>query len=203
MDQTIDGDKTFSRAITMTQEGAAVNHLVTKGYIDNKINDYLKKTGGVMTGPITMGRNDLIGLPDNPRYGYSAVNRNYVTNNFLKLNGSVAMTGNLNMANHKIKDVEAPTADKDVANKKYVDETHVTPSGHIQKNVFTYLMEDADESSSENNIVVSGIVLFSSSIHEINKHAYQLSLIKDSGSNNYRSRIGFNLGSLEIGHIIR
>ena len=67
-----------------------------------------------MTGPISMNRNDLIGIPDNPRYGYSAVNRTFVTNNFLKLDGSVAMTGDLKMGNHKIKDVGTPTADKDV-----------------------------------------------------------------------------------------
>ena len=89
MDQTIDGNKTFT---------------------------------GLMTGPISMNRNDLIGIPDNPRYGYSAVNRTFVTNNFLKLDGSVAMTGDLKMGNHKIKDVGTPTADKDVANKKYVDD---------------------------------------------------------------------------------
>ena len=31
--QTINGDKTFSRAITMTQEGSANNHLVTKNML--------------------------------------------------------------------------------------------------------------------------------------------------------------------------
>ena len=84
--------------------------------------------------------------------------------------------------------------------KKYVNESHVTPSGHVGKNAFLYLMEDEDESSSENNIIVSGIVDYAASIHENNKKAYQISLIKDLGSNNYRSRIGFNLGSLPIGY---
>ena len=61
-------------------------------------------------------------------------------------------------------------------------------------------MEDVDESSSENNISVIGIVSYGASIHQMNKKAYQLSLVKDSGSNNYRSRIGVNLGSLPIGY---
>ena len=61
-------------------------------------------------------------------------------------------------------------------------------------------MEDVDESSSENNIEVIGIGSYRASIHQINKKAYHLFLVKDSGSNNYRSRIGFNLGSLPIGH---
>ena len=61
-------------------------------------------------------------------------------------------------------------------------------------------MEDVDESSLENNISVTGIVPFDDSIHQINKNAYRMALVKDSGSNNYRSRIGFNLGSLSIGY---
>ena len=61
-------------------------------------------------------------------------------------------------------------------------------------------MEDADESSSENNISVTGIVRFDASIHQNDKNAYRITLIKDLGSDNYRSRIGFNLGSLPIGY---
>ena len=61
-------------------------------------------------------------------------------------------------------------------------------------------MADVDESSSENNITVSGIVRFDASIHQINKNAYRVVVVKDLGSNNYRSRIGFNLGSLPIGY---
>ena len=52
-------------------------------------------------------------------------------------------------------------------------------------------MEDVDESNSENNIEVIGIVYYGASIHQMNKKAYQLSLIKD---------FGFNLGSLPIGY---
>ena len=70
----------------------------------------------------------------------------------------------------------------------------------LEENVFRYLMEDADESSSENNISVSGIVRFDASIHQNDKNAYRIILIKDLGSDNYRSRIGFNLGSLPIGY---
>ena len=63
-------------------------------------------------------------------------------------------------------------------------------------------MEDVEESSLENNIEVTGICSYRGSIHQINKNAYQLFLVKDSGSNNYRSRIGFNLGSVPIGYYI-
>jgi len=62
-------------------------------------------------------------------------------------------------------------------------------------------MEDADESSSENNIPVQGIVDFPESPHQINKKAYSLKLLFQKGSSNqYQSRIGFNLYKLPIGH---
>ena len=85
------------------------------------------------------------------------------------------------------------------AYKKYVAESHVTSSGHAG-NAFSYLMEDAGESSLENNTSVTGIVPFDASIHQMNKNAYRLALVKDSGSDDYRSRIGINLGSLPIGY---
>ena len=138
----------------------------------------------------------------------------------------MAMTGNLNMATNKIKNLGTPTTNEDdaainveffnselnasnqnlstqitTAYKKYVKTNlMLLHQRHLRENAFRYLMEDADESSSENNISVSGIVRFDASIHQINKNAYRITLIKDLGSNNYRSRIGFNLGSLPIGY---
>ena len=288
--QTINGDKTFSRAITMTQEGSANNHLVTKGYVDDEIakipsgsgsgsgsgnidtsnflkkdgsvamtgnlnmneqrvkntldptdeqdtvnkrylesqlNDYLKRNGqSPMTFNLNMNSDKIVNLKDisNSSNDSEAVNKKYV-DNFLKKDGSVAMTGNLNMATNKIKNLGTPTTNENDAAinveffkselntsnqnlstlitnayKKYVNESLVTPSGHFGENAFAYLMEDADESSSENNISVSGIARFDASIHQNDKNAYRITLIKDLGSNNYRSRIGFNLGSLSIGY---
>ena len=69
-----------------------------------------------------------------------------------------------------------------------------------KKNVFKYLMDDVNESSSESDILVLGIVDYANSPHTINKKAYKLTLTKDSdGSNEYRSRIGFNLYQLPLG----
>ena len=62
-------------------------------------------------------------------------------------------------------------------------------------------MEDTDDSSSENNIQLTGIVDFTASPHQINKKAYEFTLVKDTdGSNDYRSRIGFNLFKLPLGY---
>ena len=166
-----------------------------------------------MTFDLNMNSYKIVNLKDinNNSIDSEAANKKYVDDeiakipiideaNFLKKDGSVAMTGELDMGNHKIKNTAAPTADGDVTNKKYVDESYITPSGHFGENAFSYLMEDEDESSSENNISVSGIVEWADTIHQNNKEAYRLVLIKDLGSNDYRSRIGFNLGSLSIGY---
>ena len=283
--QTIYGNKTFSQAITMIQEGSANNHLVTKKYVDDEIakipsgsgaSNFLKKDGSVaMTGDLNMNEQRVKNTLDptdeqdtvNKRYLESqltdylkkngqntmtfdlnmnsykivnlkditsssndseAVNKKYVddeTSNFLKLDGSVSMSGDLNMATNKIKNLGTPsTYDNDAAvnveffnselnasnqnisrqittsYKKYIDESLISSQEHFRKNAFLYLMEDVDESSSENNISVTGIIDYALSIHQMNKKVYQLRLNKDLGSTDYRSRIGFNLGSLNIGY---
>ena len=104
------------------------SHQVTnKGYCDyNFLN---RQKGGVLMGPLSMNRNDLTGIPDTPKFGYSAVNKNYVdgeitkidTTPFLKLDGTRAMTGNLDMGDHSIQKVGEPVNSDDVATKNYVD----------------------------------------------------------------------------------
>ena len=107
------------------------SHQVTnKGYCDyNFLN---RQKGGVLMGPLSMNRNDLTGIPNTPKFGYSAVNKNYVdgeiskilgtdTSPFLKIDGSRAMTGNLDMGDHSIQKVGDPANSGDVATKNYVD----------------------------------------------------------------------------------
>ena len=98
------------------------SHQVTnKGYCDyNFLN---RQKGGVLMGPLSMNRNDLTGIPDTPKFGYSAVNKNYVdgkitkidTTQFVKKVGDT-MTGVLNMNGNKIKNVGTPyTYENDTA----------------------------------------------------------------------------------------
>ena len=239
------------------------SHQVTnKGYCDyNFLN---RQKGGVLMGPLSMNRNDLTGIPDTPKFGYSAVNKNYVDgeitkidttqfvkkvgdtmtgvlnmngntikniklddkddtsavplseikknfttvigeltridNTFLKKDGTISMTGNLDMNTHKIENLNAPTNLTDAANKQYIDEkllkSHLI-SSEIE-NAFKYL-SDQDESSSERNIVVHGITIFNGSPHKKNKKAYNADLIYTTGLQYYDSKIGINLYSLPIG----
>ena len=190
------------------------SHQVTnKGYCDyNFLN---RQKGGVLMGPLSMNRNDLTGIPDTPKFGFSAVNKNYVdgeiakipqsggnvdTSSFVKLDGSRAMTGNLNMYNHKIENLNTPTNFTDAVNKQYIDETLLKShliSSEVE-NAFKYL-SDQDESSSERNIVVHGIQDFNGSPHKKNKKAYNADLIYTNGLQYYDSKIGINLYSLPIG----
>ena len=99
------------------------SHQVTnKGYCDyNFLN---KQKGGVIMGPLSMKRNDLIEIPDTPKFGHSAVNKNYVdgeitkidTTQFIKKDGSVPMAADLDMNGNKIKNVGTPyTHENDAA----------------------------------------------------------------------------------------
>ena len=187
--------------------------IVNLRYIDGTFLN--KKKGGALSNPITF----LSSLPNNqkqihnlgtPQYNSSATNKQYVdseiskipttdSSKFIKKDGSVLMEANLDMNKHNILNVKTPSNDTDAANKSYIDETlaqsHITSSN--KKNALKYLL-DADESSSENNIVVLGISDFAQSPHK-NILAYKVGLQKNSGSDDYQSRIGFNLYPLSIG----
>ena len=234
------------------------SHQVTnKGYCDyNFLN---RQKGGVLMGPLSMNRNDLTGIPDTPKFGYSAVNKNYVdgeitkidttqfvkkvgdtmtgvlnmngnqiirlkepvgssdastkgytdrkidniqkidTTLFIKKDGSVPMAADFDMGTHKIINVGQPTTDTDAASKGYIDntlaESHLI-SSH-KSNEFKYL-NNPNETSSEYNITVEAFTDFNESPHK-NKKAFEITLQKDAGTNDYRSRMGFNLYPLPLG----
>ena len=126
------------------------------------------------------------------------------------------MSGDLNLNNNKIVNLQTDykdsksavnvafmqseiTSTKDLVTQK-IHESQIINSGQ-KRDAFRYLMEDTDESSSENNIEVLGINDFPNSPHQINKKAYQLKLLFEKGSpNQYRSRLGLNLYKLPLGY---
>ena len=145
-----------------------------------------------------------------PNIASQAANKKYVDDEiakipapnlstYVKKDGSTTMTGNLDMGNKQIKSIAEPTDDADATTKKYfedkLEQSHLVTSH--KTNEFKYL-KDSNESSSEYNITVNGIVDFNGSPHQ-NKKAYSMVLTKDVGTNDYRSRIGFNIYSLDIG----
>ena len=183
------------------------NDAVNKHYVDHNFLNRLRPNS--LGGDLDMRGHKITyaGLPTNQN---DVANKYYVDleianipqtsgADYLKKDGSVAMTGNLDMNNKQIKSIAKPTDDNDATTKKYfedrLEQSHLV-SSH-KTNEFKYLI-DSDESSSEYNITVNGIVDFNESPHQ-NKKAYSIVLTKDAGTNNYRSRIGFNLYSLAIG----
>ena len=184
------------------------SHQVTnKGYCDyNFLN---RQKGGMLMGSLSMNQNDLFEIPA-PKYGSSAANKIYVdgeigkiasvdTTQLIKKDGSVPMAADFDMGTHKIINVGQPTTVTDAATKGYIDKTlaesHLL-SSH-KSNEFKYL-DDPNETSSEYNITIDAFTDFNESPHK-NKKAFQITLTKDVGTNDYRSRMGFNLYPLPLG----
>ena len=183
---------------------------VNKGYCDyNFLN---RQKGGVIMGPLSINRNDLIGIPDTPKYGYSAVNKNYVdgeigkiasvdTTQLIKKDGSVPMAADLDMGTHKISNVVNPEFDTDVVNKQYLEnkliESHLQPSG--PSNIFHFLMNDTSKFSSIREIIIGSFSDVEKVAHRLNKKALSILLQNDLQTVSYSARLGLDMTSLSVG----
>ena len=208
--QSLDMNNHF---ITNIKDPVNSDHGVNKKYVDNQL---VKK----------LDKNTTIDMKDNaitnvkfPVNQKDVATVEYITNsqkNYLKLDGTTSMSGDLNLNNNKIINLQTDSKNSKSAvnvelmeNKitdlrnlvtQKIHETQIINSGQ-KKDAFRYLMENDDESSSESNIQVLGIVDFSNSPHQINKKAYQLKLLfQKSSPNQYQSRLGFNLYKLPVGY---
>ena len=192
---------------------------VNKNYVDTEItkvhqnldlSPFLRKDGQrAMTGSLNMNGNQIIRLKE-PVSSSDASTKGYTdrkidniqkidTTLFIKKDGSVPMAADLDMGTHRIENVKLPTSVTDVATKGYIDttlaESHLISS--YQSNEFKYL-GDPNDTSSEYNITVEAFADFDQSPHK-NKKAFRVILQRDVGSNDYRSRMGFNLFPLPLG----
>ena len=167
---------------------------------------------------LNMNHNSITNLKD-PQFGGEAATKTYVDATIVssttasiatKLNLSGGkMTGSIDMSQNKIINLPRPTEENDAVNMDYLDKkidglkkriakNTITASSH-PKDEFRYLMEDPLQSSSETNIVVTGIVDFQQSPHKINKTAYALRINKRSSDNMFLGRIGFNMFKIPEG----
>ena len=108
----------------------------------------------------------------------------------ISLNKKLDKAADIDMKNHSIINPELPSNQRDAACVEFVNyrikqlnETQISSSTN-KKDAFRYLMEDADGSSSENNIGVLGINDFPESPHQINKKAYVFQLVFEDDSPN-------------------
>ena len=212
--QSLDMNNHF---ITNIKDPVNSDHVVNKKYVDNQLAKKLDKGA-----KIDMKNNAItnLNLPTNKRDAACAEFVNYrlseTQKNYLKLDGTTSMSGNLNLNNNKIVNLQTDSKNsKSAVNVELMEneitdlrnlvtqkihESQIINSGQ-KKDAFRYLMENDDESSSESNIQVLGIVNFSNSPHQINKKAYQLKLLfQKSSPNQYQSRLGFNLYKLPVGY---
>ena len=212
--QSLDMNNHF---ITNIKDPVNSDHGVNKKYVDNQL---VKKLDKDTT--IDMKDNAItnVKFPVNQK---DVATVEYITQritnsqkNYLKLDGTTSMSGNLNLNNNKIINLQTDSKNsksavnvelmeneitdlKNLVTQK-IHESQIINSGQ-KKDAFRYLMENDDESSSELNIQVLGIVDFSNSPHQINKKAYQLKLLfQKSSPNQYQSRLGFNLYKLPVGY---
>ena len=146
----------------------------SKAYVDSEILKiqsintvlFLKIDGTrSMIANLNLGGNKITNLRS-PTNNEDAASKSYIdgeiakisnvdTASYLKIDGSRAMTGDLNMGGNKITNLKTPTGDTDAASKSYIDKTlaesHLVSSS--KTNAFVYI--DLDDTSSEYNIIVN------------------------------------------------
>ena len=207
-----------NNTIYNVKDPVQADQATNKKYVDNQLVKKLDKDVD-----IDMKNNSIINLnlPSNPRDAACAQFVNYriddiANKKFLRFDGTNIMTGDLNLNNNKIINLQTDYKDsKSAVNVDFMQNeitsmrdfviqkihgSHIISSTQ-KRDAFRSLMEDTDESSSENNIEVLGITDFSDSPHQINKKAYSLKPLFEKGSSNqYQSRLGFNLYKLPVGY---
>ena len=170
---------------------------------------------------LNMNHNSITNLKD-PQFGGEAATKTYVDATSSTIVSSTAasiatkldlsggkMLGSIDMHKNKIINLPEPTEENDAVNMEFLDskiddlnkkitKNTITATSH-PKDEFRYLMEDPLQSSSESNIVVTGIVDFQQSPHKINKKAYALKISKRSSDNMFLGRIGFDMFKIPEG----
>ena len=196
--------------ITNMAEPTGNGNASTKKYVDDtdkKLRDQISQEvvliQNALDGKVDLGnmidmKGERITNLGNPISSTDAISANFVQNllaNYLNTGGG-AMTGPINMNNNRIIGLPFPTAISDAATKEYVDRAFISPSGSM-KNVFQYIMNDVNETSSEFGITVLGILDFPQSPHLLNKKAIKFQMgLQPNDSTRYYSRLGLNMFSL-------
>ena len=137
----------------------------------------------------------------------------------LKLDGSKAMTGALDMGNHNIINLKDPTAQSHAANKKFVDGAILNSNFSIissindkikkleeksihtvnQENVFKKVMDDDEFKEDDDDIHKVGVQ--NKDFHSVNKKTYEFKIDYDSseGDGEYSTRLSIDLIYLPTG----
>ena len=212
--QSLDMNNHF---ITNIKDPVNADHGANKKYVDNQLVKKLDKNAAIdMKDKAITNVKFPVNQKDVATVEYITQRITNSQKNYLKHDGTTSMSGDLNLNNNKIINLQTDSKNsKSAVNVELMEneitdlrnlvtqkihESQIINSGQ-KKDAFRYLMKNDDESSSESNIQVLGIVNFSNSPHQINKKAYQLKLLfQKSSPNQYQSRLGFNLYKLPVGY---
>ena len=171
-----------NNSITNLKDPIYNHEAATKDYADKK----LSLAGGRMTGSINMGTHEITNLSA-PTGNSNAATKKYADDLDTAVRTKISQEkaalqtlldkkidiGEIDQKGQKIVNLGEPTSAKDAATKDFVEKSHVSQSG-IQKNEFLYLMTDVNESSSQTNITVTGILLYPATPHTIFKKRLQV-----------------------------
>ena len=204
----LSGEKITNLATPTNDDDAS-----TKKYVDDtdkKLRDQISQEvisiqnaldGEVDVGNMIDMKGERITNLGNPQTFTDAISANFVQNllgNYLNTGGGT-MSGQIDMGNNKIIGLKFPTANSDATTKQYVDQKFISPSGSM-KNVFQYIMNDVNETSSEFGIKVLGILDFPQSPHLLNKKAIKFQMgLQTNDSTRYYSRLGLDFYKLPEG----
>ena len=177
---------------------------------------YLNVNGSnMMTNHMNMNNKKITNL-QTPTNNTDAATKKYVDDKstnpadlspFIKKDGSISMTGNLNLSGHKIVNLEDPASDSDAANKKYVDDhlhsAQVQPSHY--KDEFTYLMSSptqwTDEIDNRTSFIpkkITYLPTLKGNFHEYNTRVLYTNILKNF-QGGYKYKMGLNFYRLKGG----
>ena len=177
---------------------------------------YLHVNGSnMMTNHMNMNNKKITNL-QTPTNNTDAATKKYVddksTNppdlsSFIKKDGSISMTGNLNLNGNKIFNLEDPASDSDAANKKYIDDhlhqTQVQPSHY--KDEFAFLMSNpaqwTDEIDTRTSFIPKKIADLSTNkgnFHDYNHKVLYTTILKNF-QGGYKYKMGLNFYRLKGG----
>ena len=154
--------KMGTHKITGLKTPTASLDAATKKYVDENIPDtsnFVKKDGSVrMTGDFDIGGYKILNIRT-PTSNTEAASKKYVDDktasaaagvdlsDYLEKDGTVAMTGNLNMGSNRIVSLSPPTSNTDASTKKYVDDAI---SNNNFGNILLYLKRDGSTTMTGN-----------------------------------------------------
>ena len=105
-----------------------------------------------------------------------------------------AITGDILMKDHAIKQLANPTGDQDAVNlgsmKKYVGSNSISAGHSHKKNALAYLTQRVGVTA-VNNVTSVTVEDFISNLHSVNKKAYTFNLVR-TGVNSFNSRLALN-----------